>query len=129
MVSQVSSGNIQSSLGSAATVPILPNALEAPEVNQTKRPRTKGSNRGKVKQLKQENSPTSLRPLAPRMLAVPISSPLVIAASTGAPQVNVIRTKYSSNKRDRVNAMKVFNKVCFSMRSKNGFLLKTEISY
>ena len=53
----------------------------------TKRPRAKGASKGKAKRLKQDIHNTTPRPIAPRVLALPMQSPFVIAASPATPQV------------------------------------------
>lgn len=83
----VTNGNIQAAIANSSTSPIQ-QGNSAPVTTQEpgqepKKGRGRGRGKGKKKLPKQENPAAApLRPLAPRMVAVPISSPLVIAGNS-----------------------------------------------
>ncbi len=91
--SQMVMAHISNSQLQSANVPVT--VTEVPsdpdpdgETEDGKKPRrTKG--RGRTKQVKPDTSNTPLRPLAPRMFAVPISSPVLIAGPSGNSQVTM----------------------------------------
>ena len=84
----MSNANIHTSIGAIPSSAQVAN-LRSSEVAETnKRSRAKGASKGKAKRLKQDIHNTTLRPIAPRVLALPMQSPFVIAASPATPQVN-----------------------------------------
>ena len=84
---QASNTSIQTTVGVGPSSVQMTNARSVDGFEATKRPRAKGGSKGKAKRAKQDNHNTALRPIAPRVLAVPMSSPFVIAASPTTSQV------------------------------------------
>ena len=81
---------IQATAGSSqASIQVI-NARSAETVETAKRPRTKGGSKVKAKRMRQDSHNVTLRPIAPRVVAVPMSSQFLIAAPPAASQVSCL---------------------------------------
>ena len=79
---------IHATAGSSQASIQVTNARSAETVETTKRPRAKGGSKVKAKRMKQDSHNATLRPIAPRVVAVPMSSQFLIAAPPAASQVS-----------------------------------------
>ncbi len=87
VVAQLANGQIQQANVPLNIAPVQTELEENMEQNSAKKSRGKGRARGRAKLPKLESTP--LRPLAPRMFAVPISSSVLIAGPSGTSQVRI----------------------------------------